>query len=223
MAQTSYPMSVSRFSRLSANRAGDARAVPRRVERLTKQNGRTAKHLTDLLPALVVDCPKRGSVSVYGAGARRCSRGGEGCGKAQLQRSSRLIIDHFSQPLLLLRGQVGPVAKHPPPSAPANHVRATSCSSESRFAPSCFVLFTEALVKAAEVVRHGLTLHRSPSLALRAREEARQDGKDSTSSPNFATRSSTKVQALCPRSTEQVTAVCWSHHAGEDELRRVLP
>ena len=34
------------------------------VERLTKQNGRTAK-LTDLLPALVADCPKRGSVSVY--------------------------------------------------------------------------------------------------------------------------------------------------------------
>jgi hypothetical protein len=35
------------------------------VERLTKQNGRSAK-LTDLLPALVADCPKRGSVSVYG-------------------------------------------------------------------------------------------------------------------------------------------------------------
>jgi hypothetical protein len=34
------------------------------VERLTSQNGRTAK-LTDLLPALVADCPKRGSVSVY--------------------------------------------------------------------------------------------------------------------------------------------------------------
>jgi hypothetical protein len=34
------------------------------VERLTRENGRTAK-LTDLLPALVADCPKRGSVSVY--------------------------------------------------------------------------------------------------------------------------------------------------------------
>jgi hypothetical protein len=34
------------------------------VERLTRQNGRTAK-LTDLLPALVADCPKRGSVGVY--------------------------------------------------------------------------------------------------------------------------------------------------------------
>jgi hypothetical protein len=39
------------------------------VERLTRQNGRTAK-LTDLLPALVADCPKRGSspkasVNVY--------------------------------------------------------------------------------------------------------------------------------------------------------------
>jgi hypothetical protein len=34
------------------------------VERLTRQNGRTAK-LTDLLPALVADCPKRGSVSIY--------------------------------------------------------------------------------------------------------------------------------------------------------------
>jgi hypothetical protein len=34
------------------------------VERLTRQNGRTAK-LTDLLPALVADCPRRGSVSVY--------------------------------------------------------------------------------------------------------------------------------------------------------------
>ena len=34
------------------------------VERLTKQNGRTAK-LTDLLPELVADCPKRGSVSIY--------------------------------------------------------------------------------------------------------------------------------------------------------------
>jgi hypothetical protein len=33
------------------------------VETLTRQNGRTAK-LTDLLPALVADCPKRGSVSV---------------------------------------------------------------------------------------------------------------------------------------------------------------
>src|SRR5580704_9200219 len=59
---------------------------------------------------------------------------------------SRLIIDHFSQPLLLLRGQVGPVAKHPPPSAPANHVEQL-LFVESRFAPSCFVLFTEALVK----------------------------------------------------------------------------
>jgi hypothetical protein len=34
------------------------------VERLTRQSGRTAK-LTDLLPALVADCPKRFSVSVY--------------------------------------------------------------------------------------------------------------------------------------------------------------
>ena len=34
------------------------------VERLTRQNGGTAK-LTDLLPALVADCPKRGSVGVY--------------------------------------------------------------------------------------------------------------------------------------------------------------
>jgi hypothetical protein len=34
------------------------------VERLTRQNGRTAK-LTDLLPALVADCPKRRAVSVY--------------------------------------------------------------------------------------------------------------------------------------------------------------
>jgi hypothetical protein len=34
------------------------------VERLTRQYGWDAK-LTDLLPALVVDCPKRGSVSVY--------------------------------------------------------------------------------------------------------------------------------------------------------------
>jgi hypothetical protein len=34
------------------------------VERLTRQNGRTAK-LTDLLPALMADCPKRGSASVY--------------------------------------------------------------------------------------------------------------------------------------------------------------
>jgi hypothetical protein len=33
------------------------------VETLTRQNGRTAK-LTDLLLALVADCPKRGSVSV---------------------------------------------------------------------------------------------------------------------------------------------------------------
>ena len=33
-------------------------------EGLMRQNGRTAK-LTDLLPALVADCPKRGSVSVY--------------------------------------------------------------------------------------------------------------------------------------------------------------
>jgi hypothetical protein len=33
------------------------------VERLTRQNGRAAK-LTDLLPALVADCPKRGSVGV---------------------------------------------------------------------------------------------------------------------------------------------------------------
>jgi hypothetical protein len=34
------------------------------VERSTRQYGWDAK-LTDLLPALVVDCPKRGSVSVY--------------------------------------------------------------------------------------------------------------------------------------------------------------
>ena len=34
------------------------------VERLTRQNGRTTK-LTDLLPALVADCPKRRSVGVY--------------------------------------------------------------------------------------------------------------------------------------------------------------
>jgi hypothetical protein len=34
------------------------------VERLTRQYGWDAK-LTDLLPALVVDCPKRGSISVY--------------------------------------------------------------------------------------------------------------------------------------------------------------
>jgi hypothetical protein len=34
------------------------------VERLTRQYGWDAK-LTDLLPALVADCPKRGSVSVY--------------------------------------------------------------------------------------------------------------------------------------------------------------
>ena len=34
------------------------------VERLTRQYGWDAK-LTDLLPALVLDCPKRGSVSVY--------------------------------------------------------------------------------------------------------------------------------------------------------------
>jgi hypothetical protein len=34
------------------------------VERLMRHNGRTAK-LTDLLPALVADCPKRRWVSVY--------------------------------------------------------------------------------------------------------------------------------------------------------------
>jgi hypothetical protein len=34
------------------------------VERLTRQYGWDAK-LTDLLPALIVDCPKRGWVSVY--------------------------------------------------------------------------------------------------------------------------------------------------------------
>jgi hypothetical protein len=34
------------------------------VETLTRQYGWDAK-LTDLLPALVEDCPKRGSVSVY--------------------------------------------------------------------------------------------------------------------------------------------------------------
>jgi hypothetical protein len=34
------------------------------VERLMRQNGRTAK-LTDLLPALMADCPKRGSVSFF--------------------------------------------------------------------------------------------------------------------------------------------------------------
>jgi hypothetical protein len=34
------------------------------VERLMRQYGWDAK-LTDLLPALVADCPKRGSVSVY--------------------------------------------------------------------------------------------------------------------------------------------------------------
>jgi hypothetical protein len=34
------------------------------VERLTRQYGWDAK-LTDLLPALVTDCAKRGSVSVY--------------------------------------------------------------------------------------------------------------------------------------------------------------
>jgi hypothetical protein len=34
------------------------------VERLTRQYGWDAK-LTDLLPALTVDCPKRGSASVY--------------------------------------------------------------------------------------------------------------------------------------------------------------
>ena len=35
------------------------------VERLTRQYGWDAK-LTDLLAALVADCPKRGSASVYG-------------------------------------------------------------------------------------------------------------------------------------------------------------
>jgi hypothetical protein len=34
------------------------------IERLMRQYGWDAK-LTDLLPALVADCPKRGSVSVY--------------------------------------------------------------------------------------------------------------------------------------------------------------
>jgi hypothetical protein len=34
------------------------------VERLTRRYGWDAK-FTDLVPALVVDCPKRGSVSVY--------------------------------------------------------------------------------------------------------------------------------------------------------------
>jgi len=34
------------------------------VERLTRQYGWEAK-LTDLLPALVEDCPKKGSVSIY--------------------------------------------------------------------------------------------------------------------------------------------------------------
>ena len=79
-------------------------------------------------------------------GARRCSRGGEGVREGSTPEVSRLIIDHFSQPLLLLRGQVGPVAKHPPPGTPANHVEQL-LFVESRFAPSCFVLFTEALVK----------------------------------------------------------------------------
>ena len=34
------------------------------VERLMRQHGWDAK-LTDLLPALTVDCPKRGSVSIH--------------------------------------------------------------------------------------------------------------------------------------------------------------
>jgi len=34
------------------------------VQRLTRQHGWDAK-LTDLLPALVADCPKRGSASVH--------------------------------------------------------------------------------------------------------------------------------------------------------------
>jgi hypothetical protein len=42
---------------------------------LARQYGCDAK-LTDLLPALVVDCPKSGSVSVL-TGARQRSRGGD--------------------------------------------------------------------------------------------------------------------------------------------------
>ena len=45
------------------------------VERLTRQYGWDAK-LTDLLPALVVDC-LRGARSVSMIGAKRCTRGGD--------------------------------------------------------------------------------------------------------------------------------------------------
>jgi hypothetical protein len=54
-------MSAARSSLSSANRAGGASYD---VERLMRQYGWDAK-LTDLLPALVADCPKRRAVSVY--------------------------------------------------------------------------------------------------------------------------------------------------------------
>jgi hypothetical protein len=56
----SCPTSLARSWASSANH----RRKRYEVEGLIRQNGRTAK-LTDLLPALVADCPKRGSVSVY--------------------------------------------------------------------------------------------------------------------------------------------------------------
>jgi hypothetical protein len=45
-----------------------------RLERLTRQYGWDAK-LTDLLPALVADCPKRRSVTIYDR-CKRCLNGG---------------------------------------------------------------------------------------------------------------------------------------------------
>ena len=120
------------------------------VERLTRQYGWDAK-LTDLLAELTADCPKRGSspkgsVSVYDRCKAVFAAGkGRAKGAQNFQRSAG-SLSITSRSTFSCSGVRSVLSRsirrlaHPPIMV------SNLSSSDLWFAPSCLVLFTEALV-----------------------------------------------------------------------------
>jgi hypothetical protein len=140
----------------------------------------------------------------HGSGIGRCGR------SATAETGLHTIHDVAARSFGIHRLPPRVAARHGQPEV--SPLGQANISDSPQSPPSCPLNRTLPSLPSAKTL---LKVPLKRALRCRRRGRRTQDGKDFTSSPNFATRSSTKLTcALAPPSR---SAVSWSHHAGEDE------